>query len=169
MTDNYTISSITEDDIMGFHEAVDYVAKEKRYLDFLAAPPFESTRSFVRENIKNNHAQFVARADGKVVGWCDIIPKRKGTATSHCGILGMGLLPEFRSKGLGGKLIQAAIEKSMQQGLTRTELNVRELNKSAIAFYKKFGFEIEGLKINAAKIDGIYENYYFMALLTEKS
>jgi RimJ/RimL family protein N-acetyltransferase len=42
---------------------------------------------------------------------------------------------------------------------------VREKNEPAIALYKKFGFEIEGIHKNVVCIDGKYENHIFMALL----
>ena len=168
---NFTITFISEEDIPGFHATLDRVAKEKKYLDFMEAPPLEATRAFILNNIKRDHAQFVARVDGKVVGWCDIIPSQKGAAiaTAHVGVLGVGILPEYRGKGIGRQLIQAAIEKAARQGLTRIELNAREHNTNAIGLYKKLGFEIEGLKRNAAKVNGVYENYYLMALLVENT
>ncbi|MEA2939724.1 MAG: hypothetical protein QOD09_253 [Bradyrhizobium sp.] len=38
--------------IDGFHRALDIVARERRYLAFLEAPPIEATRTFVFDNIK---------------------------------------------------------------------------------------------------------------------
>ena len=164
---NCTITPITEVDIPGFHTALDYVAKEKKYLAFLQAPPLESTRSFVLNNIKNDYAQFVARHDKKVVGWCDIIPSSR-EISKHVGVFGIGILPEFRGKSIGRQLMEATIQKAIRQDLTRIELSVREHNKKAMTLYKELGFEIEGLEINAAKVDGVYENSYMMALLVEK-
>lgn len=46
---HYSIIPITEQYIEGFRSAVDSVAREKKYLAFLEAPPFELT---VRENNK---------------------------------------------------------------------------------------------------------------------
>lgn len=162
---NCTITQITEEDITGFHAAVDYVAREKKYLAFLEAPPLEGTRSFILSNIKEDNPQFVARMNDKVIGWCDIIPMKSPAIRTHIGVLGIGILPEFRGKGIGRQLMRATIEKAKQRGLTRIELTVREQNKNAIELYKKLGFEIEGLKRNAAKVDGVYENIYMMALL----
>lgn len=162
---NCTITQITEEDITGFHAAVDYVAKEKKYLLFLQAPPLEETRTFVLRNIQADHAQFVARAGGKVVGWCDIIPAKAGSVSGHVGVLGIGVLPEFRHKGIGRRLMQTALEKAKKNGLTRIELGVREQNENALKLYKELGFEIEGLRKRAVKVDGVYENSYLMALL----
>lgn len=159
------IRPIAENDIEGFHQALDVVAREKKYLAFLEAPAKESTAAFIRSNIEHDHPQFVAEADGKVVGWCDVMPARANTTHSHCGTLGIGILPAFRGQGLGRRLMTAAIDKARAKGLTRIELTVRTDNLNAIALYKKLGFEMEGTKKNAVRVDGAYEDLYFMGLV----
>ncbi len=62
-------------------------------------------------------------------------------------------------------LMTTALKKAKSKGLTRIELTVREHNLSAIALYKKLGFEQEGVHKNGVCIDGKYENHIFMALL----
>jgi len=79
--------------------------------------------------------------------------------------LGIGLLPDFRGRGIGRRLMQQTIEAAFAFGLTRVELTVREGNANAIALYKSLGFETEGLHRNAVCIEGQYENLYSMALL----
>ncbi|MEZ0225946.1 MAG: N-acetyltransferase family protein [Alphaproteobacteria bacterium] len=160
-----TVRPIAEEHIAGFHAALDYVAREKKYLAFLEAPPLEKTAAFIRNNIKEDHPQFVAVADGKVVGWCDVIPAKDRPIHAHTGVLGIGILPAHRGKGVGRALMTATIEKARAQGLTRIELTVREKNANAVALYKKLGFDTEGLKKNAVRIDGVYENIILMALL----
>jgi RimJ/RimL family protein N-acetyltransferase len=79
--------------------------------------------------------------------------------------LGIGLLPEFRGKGIGCNLMQRTIDAAFEYDMTRIELTVRESNVNAIALYKKLGFAIEGFHRNAVCIEGQYENLYSMALL----
>jgi hypothetical protein len=73
------IVPIEESHIDGFHRALDFVARERRYLAFLEAPLRESTRTFVLDNIKRGRPEFVAVAAGEVVGWCDVLPKDRPT------------------------------------------------------------------------------------------
>lgn len=163
----FTIEPIAEKHIDGFWAALDYVAREKKYLAFLEAPKIESTRAFVMGNIANNYAQFVALdTHGKVVGWCDVIPNAARGVQAHMATLGIGILPEGRGRGVGRQLMQAAIAKAQQQGITRIELTVRDSNENAIALYKKLGFEVEGLKRKAACVDGVFQDTYLMALVT---
>ena len=84
---------------------------------------------------------------------------------AHVGVLGMGLLPQFRRQGLGGRLIRQALAAAREFGLRRVELTVREDNTNAIALYRKVGFEIEGVQRNAIQLDDSYENQVLMALL----
>ena len=79
--------------------------------------------------------------------------------------MGIGLLPDFRGRGIGRRLMQQTIDAAFAFGLTRVELTVREGNANAIALYKSLGFETEGLHRNAVCIEGQYENLYSMALL----
>ena len=158
------IVPITQDHIESFHRALDFVAQERRYLAFLEAPPLESIRDFILNNIKQGYPQLVAVSAGQVVGWCDVVPKPR-PIYAHVGVLGMGLLPEFRGQGLGDRLIRQTLAAARAFGLNRVELSVRENNAGAIALYKRVGFEIEGLQRNATRVDGAYENVVLMAIL----
>jgi RimJ/RimL family protein N-acetyltransferase len=158
------IIPINEEHIQGFWSAVDSVARECKYLAFLEGPPINTTRDFVLENIEDNWPHFIAVCDDRVIGWCDISALDR-PVFAHVGSLGIGILAPYRGQGIGKKLLQTAIQKAEQKGLTRIELTVREKNKSAIALYEKFGFRIEGIHKNAVRIEGNYEDHVFMALL----
>jgi uncharacterized protein (DUF433 family)/RimJ/RimL family protein N-acetyltransferase len=62
------IVPIEERHIEGFHRALDFVARERRYLAFLEAPPLESTRAWLLDNIRRGPPQFVALSAGELVG-----------------------------------------------------------------------------------------------------
>ena len=140
------------------------MARERRYLAFLEAPPLEATRAFILDIIEQGYPQFVALSGGEVIGWCDVTPKPR-PIYAHNGVLGMGLLPQFRGRGIGKRLIAQALAAAQDFGLQRVELTVRENNVNAIALYKKVGFEIEGVQREAILVDGSYENLILMGLL----
>lgn len=164
---DYQIVPISPVHIPGFHKAVDFVARERKYLAFLEAPPLPQAEAFVRQNIERGYSQFVVVSGEEVVGWCDVIPMTDRPVYSHTGVLGVGLLPPFRGRGIGSELMRQTIAGALAGGLTRIELTVRAGNENAMNLYKKLGFEVEGLKKNAVRIDGVYENLYLMALLPE--
>src|SRR3954471_20909584 len=141
------IVPIAQEHIEGFYKTLDIVARERRYLSFLEAPPFESTRAFILDVIEQGYPQLVALSAGEVVGWCDVTPKPR-PIYAHSGVLGMGLLPQFRHQGIGRRLIAQALDAARDFGLQRVELTVRENNTNAIALYKQTGFVVEGVQHN---------------------
>jgi ribosomal protein S18 acetylase RimI-like enzyme len=163
----YEIRPIAEDHIPGFRAALDAVAREQKFLSFLEAPPLEQMRHFVLNNIKEGWPEFVVLADEELAGWCDVLPNSRKTVSAHCATLGMGLLPKYRGQGIGRKLMQRAIDAALAFGFTRIELTVRETNVNAIALYKNFGFETEGLHRKAVCIQGRYENTLSMAFVAQ--
>lgn len=159
---NVKIVPIAAEHIKGYHKTLETVVRERKFLAFLKAPPIERTRQFVENNIAEKHPQFVAIASGQVVGWCDILPKG-GDIHIHIGILGMGLLPEYRHMGIGAKLLQSTLSAATHKGYSKINLNVRVDNTAAINLYKKFGFKTEGELIDDALIDGQFINTFIMA------
>jgi ribosomal protein S18 acetylase RimI-like enzyme len=117
-------------------------------------------RSF---NIEHGYPQWVALSAGEVVGWSDVIPMTR-PIYAHCGVLGVGLLRQFRRQGLGEKLIRRSLAAARAFGLHRGQLTVPENNTGAIELYKKFGFAIEGLRRDAARVDDAFENVIEMAV-----
>lgn len=157
------IRPITAEDIEGFHRAVDVVARERKYLAFLEAPPLASAREFVLENIAKGNPQFVTIADGSVVGWCDVVRESR-PIHAHAGVLGMGLLPVYRGRGHGRKLVDASLQAAKLAGFSRVELTVHADNPRAIALYERVGFIREGIKRRATCIDGRFGDTIMMAI-----
>ena len=56
-------------------------------------------------------------------------------------IFGLGVLPEFRSRGLGRQILSRAVETFKQQELKSIMLQVEAKNANALNLYKSCGFE----------------------------
>jgi GNAT superfamily N-acetyltransferase len=95
----FRVVPMAEEHIEGFRAGLDSVARERRYLTFLEAPSLEESRRFVRRNIREGYPQHVALVEDKVVGWCDALPIDRPTR-AHTGVLGIGVLAEFRGRGI---------------------------------------------------------------------
>ena len=158
------ISPIATEHIASFRTALDQVARERRYLAMVEAPPLVQVASFVGENITKGVAQFVALSGTEVLGWADIVPAW-AHGVCHRGSLGMGVISQFRSQGLGRRLLEACITKSWENGLTRIELEVRADNSQALRLYEALGFKHEGTKRQGLRLDGRYHDTLAMALL----
>lgn len=141
--------------IPSYHQALTKVASERFFIEMLVPPPLEKVIGYQKDLISKNGPVYYALDGDKVVGWCDVFPE-DSPRQSHRGGLGMGLIPEYRGQGIGSKLLAAVIEHSKKFGLEKIELNVYTTNTSAIALYKKHGFEQEGLIKKYRKLDGKY-------------
>lgn len=160
----FTIVPITEAHLEGFRAAVDAVARERKYIALLEAPPLEKTQAFVRANIRDKRPHVVALVGDRVIGWCDISSLNRDVF-AHAGVLGMGVIEGFREQGVGEALMKAALDRAREAGLTRVELTVREDNLRAKKLYEKFGFVVEGVKRRGVFVDGQYEDLIGMGLL----
>jgi ribosomal protein S18 acetylase RimI-like enzyme len=159
---NVEIVPILERYIEGYHECLDSVARERRHIGMVQAPPLESFREFILSLIDKGDLQFVAMKEDEVVGWCNLSPQR-GEGFTHVGILGMGVLKEFRRQGIGTRLMERTISEAKERGLERIELEVYASNTPAINLYEKWGFVCEGVKKKARKLDGVYDDIIVMA------
>ncbi|GAF90416.1 unnamed protein product [marine sediment metagenome] len=160
------IENIIEAYIESYHRCLDSVARERKHLAFVEAPTLESTRRFILSNISKNVPQLIAIRGDDVVGWCDILPNGL-EGFKHCGRLGMGVLKDFRRQGIGLKLSEQTMNIAKQIGLERIELDVLASNVPAINLYEKLRFQVEGVKKNARKLDGKFDDLIEMALFIE--
>ena len=163
VSDEPRVIPIAEAHVEGFWSAVDAVARERRWLAGVEAYPLEATREFVRDNLAKGFPQFVAVAGDRVVGWCDIVPLTPHPGFAHNGRLGMGVLAEFRGRGLGRALVAAALAAAPRAGFRRVELEAYSSNAAALALYRRVGFEVEGVKRGVRVLDGVTDDLVCMA------
>lgn len=158
------VRAINEGDIEGFRDALDSVAVERRFLAQFSAPTLERTIEFVTAGIAANVSQFVALDGPTIVGWADIFPD-KSEAMTHSGSLGIGVVSDYRGRGIGKMLLVSCIKKAQENGISRIVLHVRADNEKAIGLYASVGFQTEGVMKNYMLIDGIFYDALIMSLL----
>jgi len=113
------------------------VAEERRYIG--GEPPIDIEK---RAETWSIDGDFVAEADGEVIGNLHV------QATHHgFGIIGMMVAKDWRGRGVGSALMEAAIAYAREQNLHKLILDVFVHNEAAIALYKKFGFVEEGRRV----------------------
>ena len=81
----------------------------------------------------------MTHSDGGVIGyavlWCVL---------DQGELANIALAPDHRGKGLGGLLLERAMEVAQSRGVRELYLEVRASNTRAIALYDRFGFEQVG-------------------------
>lgn len=158
-----TIRSSQPEDAEGIHHCLDVVARERRYIAMVKGPGVERVRDFIASFPERSVIQHVAVDGERVVGWCDVTP-RPWQGYRHCAALGMGLLPEYRTRGIGAQLLRSVLREAAARRLGRIELEVYPTNCAAIRLYERVGFVHEGRKRAARVLDGKTEDILCMAL-----
>ncbi|PYK21672.1 MAG: GNAT family N-acetyltransferase [Verrucomicrobia bacterium] len=127
--------------------------------------PYRSLES-VREQLTKSGAGdhlLVAEIEGEVVGVIGLHTSSR-PRVNHKAEVGMMVHDDWQGKGVGAALMRAVIELADKWlNLTRIELSVFTDNESAIALYRKFGFEIEGTLRKYAFRDGEFVDAFAMA------
>src|SRR5258708_28400665 len=104
----YRIVPTREVHIKSLNKALDRVAREKKYISFLKAPPLAESRKYFRGNIKDRNPQFVALAGEEVIGWRHITPIPRDTYR-HCAALRIPLAPELPGHRIRSRLPHKAL------------------------------------------------------------
>lgn len=139
----------------GHAKALTFVANEGKYLSQNKGFSVEDTLRFYEYCKLNGYPQLLAVNDNDVViGWCDIVTREKYPSTT--GFIGIGLLPEYRGKGIGSELMRKAMELASERGFNEIRLDCRRSNKRAIKLYKKLGFRRTFCSRSSLVIDGEY-------------
>jgi len=144
----------TRDHVLGHRAAVEAVAAEKLYLGRVTMPPFDPENAFPLRQIAGGWPTYTALDGHSVVGWADIAPSEIPEC-AHRGTLGMGLLPAYRGRGLGGALLTECLRHATRCGIESVELTVYTSNVAAVALYRKFGFAEHGLIRDYRRVDGV--------------
>ncbi|WP_017256286.1 GNAT family N-acetyltransferase [Pseudomonas tolaasii] len=129
--------------------------------------PFQSVQAWRNRLELDNERrlQLVAVHGAEVIGQLGLEQLAR-VRRSHVGSFGMGVATAWQGKGVGSKLLAAALEVADNwMNLHRVELTVYADNEAAQALYRKFGFEAEGRLRDYAVRDGQYVDTVSMARL----
>jgi putative acetyltransferase len=109
--------------------------------------------SAIFRNFLESGALFVYEVDGAIVGFCK--STRLPGRSSHVAHLGpLAVSPQFHGHGYAATMLQEVLTHLERDGVLRFELQVEADNPRGIAFYRKIGFEREGVQRKAYKRAG---------------
>jgi RimJ/RimL family protein N-acetyltransferase len=139
--------------------------------DFLMLEPgerratVEQTRAHIRDVLaQSNSTILVVEDQGELVGYLEVSGGRY-RRNRHSAHLVVALRKSHMGQGIGKRLFSRIETWARERDLHRLELTVMTHNRRAVALYQKMGFEIEGTKWHALKVDGRFVNEYYMGKL----
>ena len=135
----FTVRPATVGDAGGMAELFAAVAEERNGI--ASEPPVDLAERTARFAASIGES-FVAVDGYQVIGMIHVEVSRHGF-----GEIGMLVDREWRGRGVGSALIQAAIDWARGHGLHKLSLEVFAHNTAAIALYRKCGFVEEGHRV----------------------
>ena len=127
------------------------VADERRYLRAIRRYP--------------NAAVFVAEDEGRIVGRLSIA-RDQHPASHHVADLGLMVAMSHRRRGIGTRLLEAALDWARHSEVRKLELHVFPHNEAAIKLYENFGFVQEGYRRGHYRRGNEYVDAILMAYRT---
>lgn len=124
-------------------------------------------RRYLRAVRRHPHAAvFVAEAADGVVGRLSIA-RDQHPASEHVADLGLMVAKEYRRRGIGRALMEAAEAWARQVGVRKLELHVFPHNEAAVALYESLGYAREGFRRSHYRRGRVFQDAILMAKVLE--
>ena len=152
------------DDAAAAARLVADVAAEERWIGTEPPVDEEAWAARFRDTVAaGTDVVLVAEAGRDLVGNLGLHFHRIGPPT-----LGMSVAREWRGRGVGARLVEAAIEAAHAAGAYKIALEVFPHNEAALALYRKFGFVEEGrLRKHYRRRNGVLWDAVVMGLVLD--
>ncbi|MEH7386415.1 GNAT family N-acetyltransferase [Bacillus sp. JJ1521] len=162
------VREITLGDAQEFVKLTQQVENTSEYMLWEAGErkpnPDQQRKMIERIGTDENSTILVAEVDNKIIGFLMAIGGN-ARRNKHSVYIVIGLLQDFRGKGVGTKLFQELEKWALIHQIHRLELTVITQNAAGLSLYKKIGFEIEGTKRHSLLINGVYVDEFYMSKL----
>ncbi len=146
---SYLIRYPKRTDLQQLWHYINEISKEKTYISLqgeeVSLKEEKDFLSSALRKIKNLESVFlVVESSEKIVGIAEVT--KKGRAEKHTGVFGITLAKEYRSKGIGRKLMESVISEAMTKlpGLKIIRLVCFAENDRACKLYSAYGFKEYG-------------------------
>jgi RimJ/RimL family protein N-acetyltransferase len=160
-----TIREIHESDAGSFLALCKQLDEENK---FMLLEPGERTTTLEEQEKRirdirahDNQTIFVAEEQGTLLGYLAAVGGSYARNRHEVYIV-VGILEAFTSRGIGTALFEALDAWAREHKLHRLELSVMVHNTRGVGLYQKMGFQIEGIKKDSLRVDGVYVDEYYM-------
>ncbi len=130
-------------DAPGTIAAINAVCAEGRWMRTLRYEPTPAWEHALSCPECANHSLLVVRVQSRIVGWCRIFPV-DGQDGKKSAALGIGLLLEYRDRGIGTALIARSLQWARESDLREVTLTTRADNHRAVHVFREQGFRFTG-------------------------
>ncbi len=111
------------------------------------------------------HPVLVAEADGRLLGFGSLNVFNPRKAYDHVADFSLYVERSWRGKGVGGRLLQALIERAQAIGFHKLVLSAFPFNPAGMALYQRHGFRVVGVYKEQGFLDGRWVDTIIMEKL----
>jgi len=162
----FVVRQAREDDREGIVDAIEDALDD--HADIVAenvAATVDRERVLLRRNELRSRIFFVATVDDGVVGWVHL-DANEVDALAHTAELTVGVREEYRSRGIGSRLLDRGIEWARENDHEKVYDSLPAINERGIAWLEDHGWEVEAVREDHYRIDGEYVDEVQMARWT---
>jgi RimJ/RimL family protein N-acetyltransferase len=160
-----SIREIRTDDAVAFLELCQALDRETTLMmlepDERITSVAEQRAAIANVLATDNATIVVADAEHELAGYVAATGGRYRREHSTAYIVA-GVRQAYAGRGVGGQLFAELERWARARGLRRLELTVQTRNALAVRLYSKLGFEIEGTRRQALRVDGVYIDEHYM-------
>ncbi len=158
-----TIRGARQEDLTGLVGAIREVAEEGAYIEAeTVADVVDHEEVLIRHNQLESRVFFVATVEDDVVGWVHLNVPEVGKLR-HTARLTLGVLPEYRGRGIGGRLMDRGVDWAADEGYEKIYNSIPSTNQAAIQFLAGHGWETEAIREDHYKLGDDYVDEVMMA------
>ncbi|GAA0662249.1 GNAT family N-acetyltransferase [Natronoarchaeum mannanilyticum] len=160
----FTVRPARQKDLTGIVGAIRQVAERGTYIVAeTVAQELDHQEALLRHNELESRMFFVATVDDEVVGWVHLnAPELE--KLHHTAELTVGVVDEYRGRGLGSHLLSRGLEWAGKNGYEKVYQSIPATNDAAVEFLEEHGWETEAVREDHYKIDGEYVDELMMAV-----
>lgn len=127
-------------------------------------PTLEQEIQFIKNHDGKNSLILLAVSNNEVVGMCNFRIGSHQQLSHTCFLIGISVAKHFRRRGVGKKLLSAVEDWCIDRSIYRLDFEVVDGNP-AVIFYENLGYQIEGRKHKAIKVQNEFKDLLIMAKL----
>lgn len=160
----YAIRPAHQADLSGLVGVIRQVAKDGAYIEAeTVADIIDHEEILLRNNDVRSRMFFVATVDDEVIGWVHLdLPETE--KLKHTAVLTVGVLDEYRDRGLGAALLSRGVEWARDRDYEKLYNSAPSTNEDAIGFLEAHGWKTEATRKNHYKINDHYVDEVMMAV-----
>ncbi len=108
--------------------------------------------------------RIAAELDGEVVGWCALAPYSRRPVYRGVGEVSVYVAQGVRGRGVGRRLLEAAIESARSGGLWTLQAGIFPENEPSLALHRSLGFREVGVRERLGRLDGAWRDVVLLEL-----